>query len=64
MPYKYRKKRAQYMIEYRRFKRHQILNIKKALIEGKPELARRILEQKPSISVIESSSKRKREKKR
>jgi len=51
MPYKYPRKRAQYMREYRKFKKRQILRVKKALEEGRFELAKKILEEKPSISL-------------
>jgi len=39
------------MREYRKFKKHQILRVKKALEEGRFELAKKILEEKPSISL-------------
>jgi len=39
------------MREYRKFKKRQILRVKKALEEGRFELAKKILEEKPSISL-------------
>ena len=61
MPYRYKKKRAQYMQEYRRFKKRQLIGVKKALGEGRFDMAKNILENKPSISIVERKSKRKRE---
>ena len=69
MPYKYKKKRQEYMRryrtpymrKYRQFKKWQLNEVKKAIQEGKMELAKKILEMKPSISVIQKPSKQKKE---
>jgi hypothetical protein len=60
MPYKQQKKRAQYMRKYRNYKQTQMVNVKKALEEGEIELAKKILEKKPSISVLAKQQKLKK----
>lgn len=64
MPYKYKQKRQEYMKnyrtpymrEYRHFKKEQMEEVLKVLQEGKAELAKQILERKPSISIPDKTS--------
>jgi len=51
------KYRTPYMREYRQFKAEQMTSLKKALKEGRFDLAKIILEGKPLISVAEKSRK-------
>ena len=69
MPYKYKKKRQEYMRryrtpymrKYRQFKKWQLEEARKALESGKVELAKKILDMKPSISVSQKASTQKKE---
>jgi len=58
MPYNSKRKRAEYMVQYRRFQKHQTFTLRKAIQEEKFDLAKAIIEKKPSISITEQSLKR------
>jgi hypothetical protein len=66
VPYKDKKKQAEYlrkyrtpyMKEYRQFKSEQQRKLQEAIIEGNINMAREILKAKPSIDIFEKGRKR------
>jgi len=63
MPYKQKKKRAEYMKQYRQFRKSQMVTLKRAIREERFHDARMILDRKPNISFVKKPSQGKAEKK-
>jgi len=55
MPFKSREYKREYMRRYRRFKKWQMDELKKALDEGRKEDAIKILNMKPNIHLTQRS---------
>ena len=55
MPFKSREYKREYMRRYRRFKKWQMDELKKALDEGRKEDAMKILNMKPNIHLTQRS---------
>lgn len=72
MPYKNKKQQAEYMRkyrtpymrEYRQFKKRQFQEARKAINEGNFDLAKHIMNKKPSIDIWGNTNKAKKPKKK